>query len=98
MLALKTTRLPHVNSFASLAEPDDDECSLLSDDDQIDSFEALCRALQEEEELEFALEAAIAPPPPRYICPEAAPMRVVGTAACHLGSLERISAQHNTFI
>ena len=97
-LASKTTRLAHVNSYAALYKADDDECSLLPDDDQISDIDALCRAIREEEELEFALEAAIAPPPPRYICPEAAPMRIVGTAVRHSDLIHRISANHDLFI
>jgi len=91
--ASKTIIQPHVNIFASLYEPDEDQ-----DDDQISDIDDLCRHLQEEEELEFALEAAIAPPPPRYICPEAAPMRFVGTAVRHSDTIQRISPNHNIWI
>ena len=69
--ASKTIIQPHVNIFASLYEPDEDQ-----DED----------------------EAAIAPPFPRYICPEAAPMRIVGTAVVHSDTIQRISANHNIFI
>ena len=90
-LASKTTRLPHVNSFAALYEIDEDECSLLTGDDQINSFAVVC-------EHDKA-------PSPRYTPPRAGhfPFTVMGTvpmgtAVRHSESLERISAQQNIFI
>ena len=65
-LASKTTRLPHVNSFAVLYEPDEDECSLFTGDDQINSFAVYCERDK----------AAITLPSPRYTAPSAPPSRV----------------------
>jgi len=89
-LTSKTTRLPHVNSFAALYEPDEDECGLLTCDDQINSFAVSCEHDK----------AAIALPSPRCTLPRAGPFRVavVRTAVRHSDSLERISAQDNIFI
>jgi len=85
-LASKTTRLPHVNGFAALYEPDEHGCGFLTGDDQIDSF-----AVFWEQD-----KAAIAPPSPRYTFPRAASTRVVvvGTTVHHSDSVECISAQH----
>ena len=58
----------------------------------VNSFAALCEHEEDQDE------AAIAPPSPRYTFPNAAPMRVVGTAVCHSDSIVRISAHHNIFI
>jgi len=94
-LASKTTRLPHVNSFATLYEPDEDERDLLTGDDQINSFAVLCKHDK----------AAITLPSPRYTPPRAGPFLFavmgtvpMGTAVRHSDLLERISAQHNIFI
>jgi len=89
-LASKTTRLPHVNSFAALYEIDEDECSLLTGDDQINSFAVVCEHDK----------SATAPPSPLYTPTSAGPFRVaiMGTAVHHSDSLERISAQHNIFV
>ena len=89
-LTSKTTRLPHVNSFAALYEPDEDECNLPTGDDQINNFAVFCEHDK----------VAIAPPSPGYTAPSAGPFRVaiMGTTVRHSDSLERISAQHNIFI
>ena len=100
-LASKTTRLPHVNSFSTLYEPDEDERNLLTGDDQINSFAVLCEQDK----------AVIFPPSPRYTAPSAGPFPFavmgtvpMGTAVRHSDSLESISkqssssAQHNIFI
>ena len=55
-------------------------------------------SLYEQDEDQDEAEAAIAPAFPRYICPEAAPMRIVGTAVVHSDTIQRISAHHNIFI
>ena len=80
-LTSKTTRLPHVNSFAALYEPDEDECNLPTGDDQIKNFAVFCEHDK----------AAIAPPSPRYIAPSAGPFRVaiMRTAVHHSDLLER---------
>jgi len=85
-LASKTTRLPHVNGFAALYEPDEHGCGFLTGDDQIDSF-----AVFWEQD-----KAAIAPPSPRYTFPRAASTRVVVVDYCppfRLGWVHLSSAQ-----
>ena len=62
------------------------------------ALQTLCEDDEEQDEDQDEAEAAIAPPPPRYICPEAAPMRFVGTAVRHSDSIQRISANHNVWI
>jgi len=94
-LASKITRLPHVNSFAALYEPDQDEHDLLTGDNQINIFAVLCEHDN----------TAITPPSPRYNPLRAGPFPFavigtvpMGTAVRHSDSHEHISAQHNMFI
>jgi len=94
-LASKTTHLPHVNSLAALHEPDEDECDLLTGDDQINSFTVFCEQDK----------ADITPRSSRYTLPRTGqfPFAVMwtvplGTAVRHSDSLERISVQHNIII
>jgi len=99
----KTTRLPHVNSFATLYEPDEDESNLLTEDNQINNF-----AVFSEQD-----KTVIVRPSPRYMAPSTGPFPFavmgtvpMGTAVRHSDSLESelkrvleiISAQYNKFI
>ena len=71
-LSSKTTLLPHDKSFAALYEPHEDECGLLTGDDQINSFAVFCEQDK----------ADIAPPSPRYTPPRAGPFRGGGRGDC----------------